>query len=139
MRLFSITGRLVYRNVSHCRIKWSGKSRSKAQYKVKQFFKRYWFDHICYEEFPVYGTMMKIDLLNASKKIAIEVDGEQHEEFNPFFHQGSRLNYLYSIGRDYKKEEWLEKNGFKLIKIKISEIDGLCPEFIKQKFGIDLV
>lgn len=139
MRLLSLSGRLVYKNVNKYRIKWFGKSRSKAQYKVKQFFRKYWIGDICYEEFPVYGSLMKVDLINASKKIAVEVDGEQHETYNPFFHGGSRLNYLYSIGRDYKKEDWLERNGFKLLKIKLNEIDLLSAKFLKEKFDIDLV
>ena len=62
-----------------------------------------------------------MDYLNATKRIAIEVNGRQHSEFVPFFHK-SRANYLESIKRDHKKAEWLEKNGFKLVEIEDGDI-----------------
>ena len=73
---------------------------------------------------------MKVDILNATKKIAVEVNGRQHSSFNPFFHNNSRANYLASIKRDVQKREWLEKNGFTLIEIEENEIDQLSEDFI---------
>ena len=70
---------------------------SKIQFKVKDFFKDYWQNHICYEEFPVFGTRMKVDLINFTRKIAVEVQGDQHNQYNKFFHGGSRDKYLASI------------------------------------------
>lgn len=49
------------------RIKWRGKSRSKLQLTVKNFLEPYWKNHIVFEEFPVYGTRMSVDFLNATK------------------------------------------------------------------------
>ena len=40
---------------------------------------------------------MTVDILNATKKIAIEVQGKQHTEFNKFFHNNSRADYLNGI------------------------------------------
>ena len=114
MRLYNIQGRLQARKVSKYLIKWNKKSRSKIQFKVKQFLKNYWENQIVYEEFPVYGSRMTVDIVNATKRIAIEVQGRQHKEFNKFFHK-TRGNYLESIKRDHLKRQWLEKNNFKLI------------------------
>lgn len=139
MRLYSITGKPIYKNVNKYRIKWEGKSRSNIQFVTKQFLKPFWVKMICYEEFPVFGSRMKVDILNASKKIAIEVSGDQHFSYNSFYHNNSRLNYLYSIQRDYKKEAWLEKNGYKLAIIKQDEIKDLSQEWFEQKFGFKLV
>lgn len=83
-----------------------------------------------YEEFPVYGTRMKVDILNATKKIAVEVNGRQHSNFNAFFHNNSRAKYLASIKRDVQKREWLEKNSFTLIEIEEHEVPLLSEEFI---------
>ena len=94
MRLLNINEKLVNKNVRKYLINWQGKSRSKLQFKFKQFFYPYWKNHIVYEEFPVYGSMLKIDILNATKKIAVEIQGNQHESFNEFFHDHSRLKYL---------------------------------------------
>ena len=136
MRLYNIQGRLQARKVSKYLIKWNKKSRSKIQFEVKQFLKPYWKNQIVYEEFPVYGSRMTVDIVNATKKIAIEVQGRQHKEFNKFFHK-TRGNYLESIKRDYIKREWLEKNDFILIEVEEKEINKLSKTLFK-KLGLDL-
>ena len=138
MRLYSTSGRLVNKNVNKYLIDWEKKSRSKIQFKVKQFLKEYWENHIVDEEFPVYGTRMKVDFLNATKKIAIEVNGKQHSSFNKFFHGNSRQKYLQSIKRDHKKFEWLQSNDFEVIEVEQDEVPLLSYEFIKEKFKIKI-
>ena len=138
MRLFNIHGRLQKRSVSKYLIDWNKKSRSKVQLSVKKFLEPFWKSQIVYEEFPVYGSRMSVDILNATKKLAIEVQGKQHGEFNKFFHGNSRLKYLESIKRDIKKAEWLEANGFTLIEIEEAEAELLSRKFFQEKFGIKL-
>ena len=138
MRLFDINGKLVNKSVTKYLIDWSAKSRSKIQFNTKQFLKPYWSSCVVYEEFPVYGSLMKVDILNATKKIAVEVNGAQHGEFNKFFHANSRAKYLNSIKRDYKKAEWLEKNGYALIEIEQDEVKDLSKDFFLKKFNIVL-
>lgn len=138
MRLFDINGKLVNKNVTKYLIDWSAKSRSKIQFNTKQFLKPYWSSCVMYEEFPVYGSLMKVDILNATKKIAVEVNGSQHREFNRFFHANCRAKYLNSIKRDYKKAEWLEKNGYALIEIEQDEVKDLSKDFFLKKFNIAL-
>lgn len=139
MRLLNLKGKLVSKNVSKYLINWDKESRSKVQFKVKQFLKTYWKNQIVYEEFPVYGSLMKVDFLNATKRIAIEVQGNQHNAFNKFFHDGSRLNYLNSIKRDMRKLEWLEKNEFTVIEINEGEINDLSVEWVEEKFGTSII
>ncbi len=138
MRLYNTKGKLQSKIVTKYLINWEKKSRSKIQFKVKQFLKGYWHNHVVYEEFPVYGTRMKVDILNATKKIAVEVNGRQHSNFNSFFHNNSRAKYLASIKRDVEKREWLEKNGYTLIEIEEHEVNQLSEEFI-VKNGIKLI
>jgi len=139
MRLLNINGKLVNKNVKKNIINWDGKSRSQLQFKFKQFFYPFWKNHIVYEEFPVYGTMLKVDILNATKKIAVEIQGNQHESFNKFFHENSRLKYLNSIKRDVKKEEWLEVNGFKFLELYENDLKNLSPQYIEEKCGILII
>jgi len=138
MRLFNIYGRLERRNVNKYLIKWDKPSRSNIQFEVKQFLKKYWRSCVVYEEFPVYGSRMRVDILNATRKIAVEVNGAQHSNYNKFFHANSRINYLNSIKRDFKKLEWLEQNSYNLIEINYDEINSLSKDFFKKKFKIDL-
>lgn len=139
MRLLNINGKLVNKNVKKYIINWHGKSRSNLQFKFKQFFYPYWKNHIVYEEFPVYGTMLKVDILNATKKIAVEIQGNQHESFNEFFHDHSRLKYLESIKRDVKKENWLTANKFKFIELYETDLESIDAEYIFKKFNINII
>ena len=138
MKLYDIKGRLINKSVTKYRIKWDGECRSNFQYEVKQFFKKFWYGQICYEEFPVYGTRMKVDLINMTKRIAVEVQGAQHEQFNKFFHNNSRANYLKSITRDHDKIVWLENNNFKILEIFEADLASLSKEYIFDKFEISI-
>ena len=138
MRLYNVYGKLQSRKVGKYLIDWDDKSKSKIQFKTKQFLKPYWQNHIVYEEFPVYGTKLKVDFINATKRIAIEVNGTQHNKFNKFFHNNSRANYLESIKRDVKKREWLELNNFLIVEIEQNEVEKLSKEWFKKEFDITL-
>jgi len=138
MRLYDVSGKLTFKNVKAYKIEWDAKSRSIIQFKVKQYLKHYWQSHVVYEEFPVYGTRLKCDIINMTLKICVEVDGAQHESFNKFFHNNSRAAYLGSIKRDIAKEKWLDLNSFKLIRIYQNEVDHLSNEFFKSKFDLVL-
>ncbi len=138
MRLYDMNGRLTSKNVAKYAINWDGKCRSIIQFKVKQFLKPFWQAHICYEEFPCFGSLLKVDLLNASLKIAIEVNGKQHESFNSFFHRGNPALYLKGFKNDIKKSQWLEANSFQLIEITEDEVPLISKEFFLKKFDIML-
>ena len=138
MKLLDIKGRLRNKNVSKYLINWDGKSRSNIQFTVKQFLKPYWFGCLCYEEFPVYSTLLKVDILNTTYKIAVEVNGTQHHAFNPHFHNNNKFNWLQSMRRDIRKAEWLELNGFKLVEIEQHEVKLISKEFFKEKFDVTL-
>lgn len=140
-RLFlkTLNGTVKNRNVDKYRIKWNGKSLSKMQFNVKQFLKKYWIGHAVYEEFPVFGTRLRVDILNLTKNIAIEVNGPQHGEYNEFFHKGNRENYRKSIARDIEKYQWLKLNNFDLIELEEKDIKRLSKEYIEETFGIPIV
>ena len=138
MKLYDISGRLVNRSVTKYKIDWDAECRSKFQFEVKQFFKTYWYGQVCYEEFPVYGSRMKVDLINLTKRIAVEVQGAQHDQFNKFFHGNSRAKYLGSITRDYQKRQWLEKNNFAVLEIVPEDMASLSKRYIREKFDINI-
>jgi hypothetical protein len=138
MRLYNINGRLVSKSISRYQIDWDGKSLSNLQFKTKQFLKKFWKGHFVYEEFPVYGTSMSVDILNATRKIAVEINGQQHSSFNKFFHAGSPNKFLEQIARDKKKKDWLEYNGFILLEIEYDQVDSLSKKFVKETFDVDI-
>jgi len=120
------------KNVKHPKkhlIKWKGKSRSKRQRSVKLFLRPFWEDHIVFEEFPLVGSRMSFDFYNASKKIAIEVQGRQHTQYVPFFH-GTKMNYLSQLKRDQEKAQYCTLNGIKLVEV--YDDDEITVEFFKK-------
>lgn len=78
--------------------------------------RQYWKSDVVFEEFPIIGTRLTLDLYNANKKIAIEVQGRQHTGFVKFFH-GHRMNFLHQLKRDQTKEKFCEINGIKLLTV----------------------
>lgn len=103
-------------------IKWETNCRSKFQKRVKDLLHPFWFADVVFEEMPVIGTRLTIDLYNANKKIAIEVDGNQHYKFNPHFHANDRSKFLKQLQRDEKKEYFCEINNIRLVRILESDI-----------------
>ena len=137
MRLYNVYGKLQSKQVTRFLVDWDKPCRSKVQFKTKQFLKNFGKIRLFMRSF-VYGTKMKVDILNATKKIAVEVQGNQHVSFNKFFHNNSRLKYLESIKRDAQKAQWLEKNGYTLVEIHEKEVESLNKEFFLNKFNIAL-
>lgn len=117
MELISLSGkRKKYRNLNKYRINWDSGTRSKFQSKVKAFLKPFWKLHVVFEEFPIIGTRMTLDLYNANKRIAIEVQGRQHQQFVKHFH-GDLLNFGHQLGRDRDKERFCQMNKITLVEI----------------------
>tara|TARA_B100002019_G_scaffold105490_1_gene90667 strand:- start:1484 stop:1894 length:411 start_codon:yes stop_codon:yes gene_type:complete len=98
-------------------IDWEGQSKSNIQYKTKVFLKKFWDKNVVFEEFPVVGTRLSIDFFNASKKIAIEVQGEQHVRYTPFFHGKHKSNYIDQLKRDKEKLDFCKINDIKLVEV----------------------
>ncbi len=133
------SGKLVWKNDKKYIIDWDKPSRSKEQTKVKEFLRALWKNDIVYEEMPLPGGRLRVDFLNATKKIAIEHQGKgAHNEFNKFFHQNSRANYLASIKRDVKKVKILELNGYTVIETFTKDLDNLSQEFFLKTYNISL-
>jgi hypothetical protein len=113
-------------NLHKYAIKWHKKSASQFQKKVKDFLYKYWAADVgvC-EEFkiPGKGCRLECDFVN----------------YNEFFHKGNPIELIMSLRRDDAKRKWLEKNGFKVIELIEEDLPQLSPEFIKEKFGVDII
>ena len=118
MRFKTLTGATrTVKKAKNFLIDWEGSSRSKIQYNTKQFLKKYWSNHIVFEEFPVAGTKLSLDFYNANKKIAVEVQGKQHTKYVPFFHGKNKINYINQLKRDQDKLKFCELNDIQLVEI----------------------
>lgn len=118
MIFINLSGRKVkFKNITRYLIKWDTDCRSKIQKRVKDILYPYWAADVVFEELPLIGSRMTFDFFNANKRIALEVDGDQHYKYNPFFHGGERRKFLEQLQRDDKKEEFCSYNNIKLVRI----------------------
>jgi hypothetical protein len=125
MKFKTLYGKTVSKNCFKYLIKWDGKSPSKIQFRVKQLLKPFWLAHVVFEELALAGTRFRVDFFNATRRLAIEVNGPQHDEFNHFFYGGSKTKFVNSMDRDLQKVKWLELNDIKLIEVIEEDLDDL--------------
>lgn len=137
MKFKNIFGKEVSKTINKYLIDWNKPCKSRVQFNVKQFFQYSWGTHVVVEEFPVFGTRMKCDLINFTKKIAVETHGLQHDKFVKHFHK-TKTGFKNSVKRDLQKYQWLEMNGFRVIEIFENELINLSPEWIKERFDIEI-
>lgn len=91
-------------------------SRSKIQFQAGQKLKqKFPYDSIL-EDITIPNSRCSLDFFIPSRKIAIEVQGEQHSNFNSFFHN-TRRDFLDQQSRDEFKENFCILNKIRLIKI----------------------
>jgi very-short-patch-repair endonuclease len=78
----------------------------------------YPFDNIA-EDMPikVRGRTLYVDRVVRGIKLAIEIDGRQHDEFVAHFH-GDASGFKSHKERDALKEAWLQANGYSIVRFK---------------------
>lgn len=66
------------------------------------------------------GQTLYLDFYLPLLKLCVEVHGQQHYEFVPYYH-GNMMSFLKSQQKDKDKKEWCELNGIKYIELPYSE------------------
>jgi hypothetical protein len=136
MTFLDLKGRKkTLKNARKYLVNWHGETRSKGQTALKKFLYPFWKDDMVLEEFRMVGTRMTFDLVNYSRKIALEFQGIQHNKYIKHFHGSRTTKFLAQIKRDLKKHEWCELNNFSLIEI-YSEKELTYEYFLSQ--GVEL-
>jgi hypothetical protein len=123
MKLSKLNGGIV-NIIPKSKIDWEKKV-SIPQLVVKQFLFPFWKDDIVAEEFVIPGSKLRIDLLNFTKKVAIEVNPDSyHVQYNNWLHK-SRVAFSQKVRNDENKRIWCEKNGIELIELYDTEIEDI--------------
>jgi len=99
--------------------------KSKIQYSCGCLLRtRFPFDAIL-EEWFVPEEHLYIDFFLPNRKLAIEVDGGQHDKYTPFFH-GSPQGFAAAQARDSAKNYFCKINNITLIRVKSLEELEAC-------------
>ena len=115
------------------------RKRSKYHIRARKLIKEIFNSYRILEEVKLPGStslhrksVLYLDFYIPTISLAIEVHGQQHYEYSPFFHK-SKADFLKSKARDEDKIEWCDLNGIQLITLKYSESDD---EWRKRINGI---
>lgn len=132
--------KLVYISLKKYKIDWAENGASKLEKKTKDFLRPFWQNCLCGEQVRIPGSLLRIDIVNFTKKICIEISPESHHgKFNPFFHKGNRLNYKNSILRDMQKQTYIEeKMKYKYIELNEDDVNNLSRKMFSEKFNLYL-
>jgi hypothetical protein len=66
-------------------------------------------------------------------KLAVEYNGKQHYEYNPFMHRNSKDTFYSQVYRDRIKKDICKKLGIKLIEVPYTVPNNKIPEFLESK------
>ena len=115
------------------------RKRSKYHIRARKLIKEIFNSYRILEEVKLPGStslhrksVLYLDFYIPTISLAIEVHGQQHYEYSPFFHK-NKADFLKSKTRDEDKIEWCDLNGIQLITLKYSESDD---EWRKRINGI---
>lgn len=136
MKILDIRGGYISVNPNQYLIDWD-KEISKHQKKVSDFLRTFWQKDLVLCEFRIPGSLLRVDLMNVTKKIIVETSPDEiHKNYNPFMHK-NRANFLKKLKADNQKMDWAEKAGYTYIELDSNEIKNLSAETF-AKFGISL-
>lgn len=97
--------------------------RSSFHLEARQLLKELYPTLTILEEVPIHlrrNQIAYLDFYLPLRKMAVEVQGEQHFKFIPHFH-GTLAAFAKSRRRDTEKKEWAEINGITLIEFPWTE------------------
>ena len=102
---------------------------SKYHVRARNLLKEMYHSYRILEEVKLPGSTMThkkgvlfLDFLIPQIKLGIEVHGQQHYEYTPFFHK-NKAEFMLAKAKDEDKIEWCEINKVDLIILKYSDTD----------------
>lgn len=84
----------------------------------------------------VTGYNLEIDLYNDDLKLGVEVQGDQHYKFTPFFHK-NKEHFLNQRYRDEMKKEKCKKEGITLIEIPYKVGEKKLKSYIIEQLRLE--
>lgn len=130
MKIKNFYGYEIKKSFSKYKINWD-KTVSKPQKRIKDIIRPFWEGQDVYEELVIPSSKLRIDLVNFTQNIALEISPRHHKEYNPFFHK-NRSAFLASINRDKDKFNWCETNGMKIIELFEEDLKKTDEEILNK-------
>jgi len=109
---------------------------SSGHLRARKLLKELYPFDIVYEEVTLPGSqigklgVLKADFYIHSRRLMIEVQGIQHEQYNSFFYP-TKLDFIKAKSRDKNKKAWCETNEIELIILLDSQSDAEWKKILK--------
>ena len=112
-------------DVGKYKVKSKENCKSDFQYKIGQILLSFLGGMVLLEEFPVVGEGLHLDFFIPNLKVAVEVDGRQHKEFNSFFYK-DKYTFEKMKKNDRVKNNWCTLNDIRMVRIEsVPTVDEL--------------
>ncbi len=130
MKVIGINGKEYVWNLSTYDVKANNaRKRSKYHLRARSLLKEIYHSYRILEEVKLPGStathrrgVLYLDFYIPQIKKALEVHGQQHYEFSPFFHK-SKADFVLSQAKDEDKIEWCRLNDIDIVILKYSDND----------------
>tara|TARA_B100001778_G_scaffold200638_1_gene165682 strand:- start:7591 stop:8016 length:426 start_codon:yes stop_codon:yes gene_type:complete len=130
MKVTGINGREYVWNLNGYSVAANDKrKRSKYHIRARNLLKEMYHSYRMLEEVKLPGStqshrkgVLFLDFFIPQIKLAIEVHGQQHYKYTPFFHK-NKADFAIAKAKDEDKIEWCELNKIDIIVLKYSDTD----------------
>ena len=139
MRVTGINGREYAWNLTSYSVDANDKrKRSKFHVRARKLLKTIFHSYRILEEVKLPGStashrkgVLYLDFYIPQIMLAIEVHGQQHYEYTPFFHK-NKADFAIAKAKDEDKISWCELNKIDIIVLKYSDSDEQWREQIEN-------
>lgn len=104
---------------------------SKPQKLVKDFLYRYWNRFVIGEEVCIPASKCRLDLVNFTRRIVIEVSPSSSHSFNSWMHK-NRFKFGSFVQRELDKADWCEHNRFHYVELGDDDLANLSVELFRS-------
>lgn len=129
--------KIVNVNIFNYRLDFNKIQGSRPEVAVKKFLKPYWSNDLVLEEFIIPGSRLRIDIVNISKMIVLEVSPASTHSFNKFFHKNVAV-FADRLKKEIFKRDWCIKHKFNYIELEDEELANLTKKMFLEKFNVTL-
>jgi hypothetical protein len=139
MKVTGINGREYAWNLTSYNVDANDKrKRSKFHVRARKVLKQIFHSYRILEEVKLPGSTLShrkgvlyLDFYIPQIMLAVEVHGQQHYEYTPFFHK-NKADFAIAKAKDEDKIEWCELNKIDIIVLRYSETDEQWREQIEN-------
>ena len=139
MKVIGINGKEYAWNLTSYNVDANDKrKRSKFHVRARKLLKTIFHSYRILEEVKLPGSteshrkgVLYLDFYIPQIMMAIEVHGQQHYEYTPFFHK-NKADFAIAKAKDEDKIEWCELNKIDIIVLRYSDTDEQWREQIEN-------